>query len=46
MELANSNEPPQRLPLGSDALKRIAEKNAYVRREAEQWRRLSSSTDF
>jgi NAD(P)-dependent dehydrogenase (short-subunit alcohol dehydrogenase family) len=46
IELANSDDPPLRLPLGSDALKRIAEKNAYVQREAEKWRTLTCSTDF
>jgi hypothetical protein len=43
IELANSDEPPLQLPLGPDALKRIAEKNAYVQREAEQWLTLASS---
>jgi NAD(P)-dependent dehydrogenase (short-subunit alcohol dehydrogenase family) len=46
LELANAPAPPLRLPLGTDTLKRIAEKNAYVSGETEAWRALSASTDF
>ncbi len=46
IELANSNDPPLRLQLGTNALMRIAEKNAYAQREAEQKRTLVSSMDF
>jgi NAD(P)-dependent dehydrogenase (short-subunit alcohol dehydrogenase family) len=46
LQLANAAEPPVRLPLGSDTLKRIADKNAYVEKETEEWRTLAVSTDF
>ena len=46
IELANAAEPPLRLPLGTDAMKRIEEKNAFVEKETSSWRQLSSSTDF
>ena len=38
--------PPLRLPLGTDTLDAIAEKNAYVAAETETWKELSRSTDF
>jgi len=44
--LADAPTPPLRLPLGTDTLKAIAEKNAYVAAETETWRALSASTDF
>jgi NAD(P)-dependent dehydrogenase (short-subunit alcohol dehydrogenase family) len=44
--LADASEPPLRLPLGSDTLKAIEEKQAYVAKEMEVWRSLSVSTDF
>lgn len=46
LELAASENPPLRLPLGTDALQRIADKHALVERETRQWRALSQSTDF
>jgi NAD(P)-dependent dehydrogenase (short-subunit alcohol dehydrogenase family) len=46
VQLANMPEPPLRLPLGTDTLIRIAEKNAFVQAETEKWRALSASTDF
>jgi len=46
VRLANADEPPLRLPLGTDTLNRIAEKNAFVQAETEKWRALASSTDF
>jgi NAD(P)-dependent dehydrogenase (short-subunit alcohol dehydrogenase family) len=46
IELANQSEPPVRLPLGTDTLTRIAEKNAFVEKENAKWRTLSVSTDF
>lgn len=46
IELADADEPPLRLPLGSDALAVIAEKNAYVAQETRAWEALSRSTDF
>jgi NAD(P)-dependent dehydrogenase (short-subunit alcohol dehydrogenase family) len=44
--LADAQTPPLRLPLGTDTLKAIAEKNAYVAAETESWKALSASTDF
>lgn len=46
LQLANAAKPPLRLALGTDALERVAEKNAFVAHETEQWRALSESTDF
>lgn len=46
IELVDAQTPPLRLPLGTDTLKAIAEKNAYVEQETETWRALSASTDF
>ena len=46
VELVNAKTPPLRLPLGTDTLQAIADKNAYVTAETEQWRALSASTDF
>jgi NAD(P)-dependent dehydrogenase (short-subunit alcohol dehydrogenase family) len=46
LRLANAPKPPLRLALGSDALQRIVEKNAFVAQEAAEWRALSESTDF
>lgn len=44
--LADAANPPLRLPLGTDTLKAIADKNAYVASETDTWRALSASTDF
>ncbi|MDR5780705.1 oxidoreductase [Caballeronia sp. LZ065] len=44
--LADAPNPPLRLALGTDTLKVIAEKNAYVTAETAAWQTLSSSTDF
>ena len=46
LKLADAQQPPVRLPLGTDALAHIAEKNAHVEKETAQWRDLSASTDF
>lgn len=46
VQLANAADPPLRLPLGEDALGRIAEKNAFVERETAKWRTLSESTSY
>jgi NAD(P)-dependent dehydrogenase (short-subunit alcohol dehydrogenase family) len=46
LQLASSPEPPLRLPLGTDTLQRIAEKNAFVEKETEKWRAVAASTDF
>jgi NAD(P)-dependent dehydrogenase (short-subunit alcohol dehydrogenase family) len=44
--LVDAQTPPLRLPLGTDTLKAIAEKNEYVTTETEAWKTLSASTDF
>ena len=46
VELVDAETPPLRLPLGTDTLKAIAEKHAYVTQETETWKALSASTDF
>jgi NAD(P)-dependent dehydrogenase (short-subunit alcohol dehydrogenase family) len=46
IQLVNAPEPPVRLPLGTDTLARIAEKNAFVEKETAKWKTLSASTDF
>ena len=46
LQLVHAAKPPLRLPLGTDALQRIAEKTAYVSQEMAEWRALSESTDF
>jgi NAD(P)-dependent dehydrogenase (short-subunit alcohol dehydrogenase family) len=46
LTLANAEHPPLRLPLGTDALARIVQKSAFVEKETELWRELSTSTDL
>jgi NAD(P)-dependent dehydrogenase (short-subunit alcohol dehydrogenase family) len=46
MVLADSPNPPLRLPLGSDTIQRLREKNQTVEREMEQWMSVSLSTDL
>lgn len=46
LEITNTDEPPLRLPLGSDTLQAIAQKNAYVEQETAKWRTLSESTNY
>ncbi|MEG4058839.1 MULTISPECIES: oxidoreductase [unclassified Microcoleus] len=46
LQIVNANKPPLRLPLGTDTLQTIAEKNAYVEQETAKWRTLSESTDY
>jgi NAD(P)-dependent dehydrogenase (short-subunit alcohol dehydrogenase family) len=46
LQLANADTPPLRLPLGTDTLRVIAQKNAYVEQETAQWRALAESTDY
>ena len=46
LSLANADTPPLRLPLGTDTLQAIAQKNAYVEQETAQWRALAESTDY
>lgn len=45
LALADSEQPPQRLPLGPDTLAKIVEKNRFVEAEIALWRDLASSTD-
>ncbi|MFZ6044621.1 oxidoreductase [Pseudomonas sp. CR3202] len=46
LALVDAPNPPQRLPLGSDAVQRIADKHRQVEGEVAQWQALSMSTDF
>ncbi|WP_342247252.1 oxidoreductase [Pseudomonas sp. OTU5201] len=46
LNLVNAANPPQRLPLGSDALARISEKHSLVEGEVAVWKDLAMSTDF
>jgi NAD(P)-dependent dehydrogenase (short-subunit alcohol dehydrogenase family) len=46
VEIVKSEAPPLRLALGTDALGMIEDKNAFVQRELNAWRKLSASTDF
>ncbi|SAK92157.1 short-chain dehydrogenase/reductase SDR [Caballeronia temeraria] len=46
IRLVDAETPPLRLPLGTDTLKALAEKNAYVTAETQTWKLLSASTDF
>lgn len=43
--LADSAEPPMRLPLGTDTVAKIAEKHRFVERELAQWKAVAVSTD-
>jgi NAD(P)-dependent dehydrogenase (short-subunit alcohol dehydrogenase family) len=46
LALVNAPNPPLRLPLGSDTVAKIAEKNATVTAETAKWHDLAISTDF
>ena len=46
LALVASDTPPLRLPLGTDTLQVIAEKDAQVAAETDAWRALSASTDY
>jgi NAD(P)-dependent dehydrogenase (short-subunit alcohol dehydrogenase family) len=46
IELVYSDEPPRRLPLGTDTVARIALKHQQVDAEVARWRKLAVSTDF
>ncbi|WP_109477262.1 oxidoreductase [Paraburkholderia sp. C35] len=46
VKLVDAPAPPLRLPLGTDTLKAIEEKNTYVVTETKTWETLSASTDF
>jgi len=45
LALADSDNPPVRLPIGSDTVARIGEKNREVEAELQQWRDVAISTD-
>jgi NAD(P)-dependent dehydrogenase (short-subunit alcohol dehydrogenase family) len=46
LKLADSENPPLRLPLGSDTVDKLIEKNRFVEKELNDWRQLAVSTDF
>ena len=46
IKLANTENPPLRLPLGSDTVERIEAKNALVAKELAEWRNVATSTDY
>jgi len=46
VQLANAVLPPVRLPLSTDTLQSIADKNAFVEEETSKWHSLAASTDF
>jgi hypothetical protein len=46
LQVAAMDEPPLRLPLGSDAIAAISAADQRRLAELEQWGRLSVSTDF
>jgi hypothetical protein len=45
LKLADSSKPPVRLPLGTDTVAKIAQKNRFVEAELEQWHSVAVSTD-
>jgi len=45
LQLVDSDHPPLRLPLGSDAVARIEQKHKFVEAELAAWRTLAESTD-
>jgi NAD(P)-dependent dehydrogenase (short-subunit alcohol dehydrogenase family) len=46
LRLSELTEPPVQLQLGTDAVKRVEQKNAFVNAESQRWLSLSSSTDM
>jgi NAD(P)-dependent dehydrogenase (short-subunit alcohol dehydrogenase family) len=46
LRLSELTEPPVRLQLGTDAVKRVEQKNAFVNAESQRWLSLSSFTDL
>jgi len=46
IKLSELSEPPVRLQLGTDAVKRVEQKNALVNAESQRWLSLSTSTDM
>ncbi|MBU6418942.1 MAG: SDR family NAD(P)-dependent oxidoreductase [Proteobacteria bacterium] len=45
LTLTDAEAPPLRMPFGSDTIRRIEAKNAFVAAELAQWRELAVSTD-
>jgi hypothetical protein len=45
LTLVDSPKPPVRLPLGTDTVARIREKNKFVEAELEEWLEVAVSTD-
>jgi NAD(P)-dependent dehydrogenase (short-subunit alcohol dehydrogenase family) len=45
MTVVDALNPPLRMPFGSDTVRRIEEKNAFVTEELARWRDLAVSTD-
>lgn len=45
LKLVDAENPPLRLPLGTDAIGRIEQKHSFVEGELAKWRALSESTD-
>ncbi|MEO6277210.1 oxidoreductase [Roseateles sp.] len=46
LALVDAEQPPLRLPLGTDTLRVIAAKHTFVERETAAWKALAASTDF
>ncbi|ARP80395.1 short-chain dehydrogenase/reductase [Bordetella genomosp. 8] len=46
IKLVDADQPPLRMPFGTDTLAAIADKNAYVAEETAAWSELAASTDF
>jgi NAD(P)-dependent dehydrogenase (short-subunit alcohol dehydrogenase family) len=46
LEIVDAENPPLRMPFGSDTVAAIEAKNAFVAEELKQWRSLALSTDF
>ena len=46
MRLVDAEDPPIRLPLGSDTVERIENKHAHVEQELSAWREVATSTDW
>ncbi|MFP3541855.1 oxidoreductase [Rhizobium sp. SIMBA_035] len=44
--LVKAENPPLRMPFGSDTVAKLSEKNAFVEQELSTWRALAVSTDF
>jgi hypothetical protein len=46
LNLADSANPPVRLPLGADTVAKIEEKHRFVEAELAQWRAIALSTSY